>query len=120
MKPLLNSTNRKRLVQVLGLALIVLAFYAMLTAIVLLASFVLLQKGITPELPWISSIQKYVHEGPPAAFGKARRVASILMTEVIYKPKMGACQFNNVEFDHLELFRRRRFTGKNRRVRASP
>ncbi len=48
------------MVQALGLALIVLAFYALLTATVLLASFVLLQKGITPELPGVSSIQKYI------------------------------------------------------------
>ncbi|MBK7024783.1 MAG: hypothetical protein IPH41_15180 [Sulfuritalea sp.] len=41
----MNSTNRKRLVQVLGLALIALALYAMLAAMVLATSLVLLQKG---------------------------------------------------------------------------
>jgi hypothetical protein len=92
MRPLLNSTNRKRLVQAMGLALIVLAFYAMLTAIVLLASFVLLQKGITPELPWVSSIQKYVYMKGARSLWQNKSDCVDFDAEVIYKPKLGACQ----------------------------
>ena len=57
MKAPLNSTSRKRLAQVLGFALIALTLYAMLAAIVLVASLVLLQRGITPDQSWISSTQ---------------------------------------------------------------
>ena len=112
MRPLLNSTNRKRLVQALGLALIALAFYAMLSAIVLLTSFVLLQKGITPELPWVSSIQKYIYMKGARSLWQNKSDCVDFDPEVIYKPKLGACQFDNVEFrTTLNFSPEGRFTG---------
>lgn len=112
MKPLLNSTNRKRLVQALGLALIALAFYAMLSAIMLLASFVLLQKGITPGLPWIYPIQKYIYMKGARSLWQNKRDCVDFDPELIYKPKLGACQFDNVEFrTTLNFSAEGRFTG---------
>lgn len=112
MKPLLNSTSPHRLAQVLGLALIALAFYAMLSAIVLLTSFVLLQKGITPDLPWIFPIQKHIYMKGARSLWQHKSDCVDFDAEVIYKPKLGACQFNNVEFrTTLNFSAEGRFTG---------
>ncbi len=113
MKPLLNSTNRKRLVQVLGLALIVLALYAMLTAMVLATSLVLLQKGITPDVPWISSIQNNLYMRATRSVWQSQASCVDFDDELIYKPKIGPCQFNNAEFKTtLNFSAEGRFTGE--------
>jgi len=112
MKPLFNSTNRKRLAQALGFALIALAFYAMLTAVVLLTSFVLLQKGITTEWPWVHSIQKYIYMKGARSLWQNKNDCVDFDADVIYKPKLGACQFDNVEFrTTLNFSPEGRFTG---------
>lgn len=113
MKPLLNSTSRKRLVQALGFALIALAFYAMLSAVVLVTSLVLLQKGITPDLPWISSVQKNLYMKATRSIWQNQVSCVDFDDELIYKPKIGACQFNNAEFrTTLNFSAEGRFTGE--------
>jgi len=113
MKPLLNSTSRQRLAQVLGLALIALALHAMLSAVVLVASLVLLQKGITPDLPWISSVQKNLYVRAIRSVWQNQASCVDFDEELIYKPKIGVCQFNNAEFKTtLNFTAEGRFTGK--------
>jgi len=112
MKPPLNSTKRKLLAQVLGLALIALTLYAMLVAIVLATSLVLLQKGITPELSWISSVQKNLYMRATRSVWQRQVSCVDFDDELIYKPKIGACQFNNAEFKTtLNFSAEGRFTG---------
>ena len=112
MRPLLNSTNRKRLAQALGLALIALAFYAMLSAIVLAASFALLQKSVIPELPWISSIQKNLYRKATRTIWQNQVDCVDFDDQLIYKPKEGACKFSNPEFNTtLNFSAEGRFTG---------
>ncbi|MBK7677012.1 MAG: hypothetical protein IPJ27_20915 [Candidatus Accumulibacter sp.] len=109
----MNSTSRKRLVQVLGIALIALAFYAMLSAMVLATSLVLLQKGITPDLPWISSIQKNLYMKATRSIWQHQVHCVDFDDELIYKPKIGPCQFNNAEFKTtLNFSAEGRFTGE--------
>ncbi len=113
MKPLLNSTNRKRLVQVLGFTLIVLAIYAMLAAIALATSFALLQNGVVSDLPWISSIQKNLYMKATRRIWQHQVDCVDFDDQLIYKPKEGACQFSNAEFDtRLNFSAEGRFTGK--------
>lgn len=113
MKPLSNSTSRRRLAQVLGLALIALALYAMLAAMVLAASLVLLQKGITPDVPWISSIQQNIYMRATRSVWQSQVSCVDFDDELIYKPKIGACQFNNAEFKTtLNFSAEGRFTGE--------
>jgi hypothetical protein len=100
------------LAHALGFALIALTFYAMLSALVLLASFVLLQKGITPELPWVSPIQKYIYMKGARSLWQHKSDCVDFDADVIYKPKLGACQFDNVEFrTTLNFSMEGRFTG---------
>lgn len=98
MKPPLNSTKPGRLAQWLGFGLIALIFYAMLAAMVLLASFVLLQRGITPDLPWIAPVQEYLYKKATRSIWQHKIDCVDFDEEVIYKPKLGACNFSNVEF----------------------
>jgi lysophospholipase L1-like esterase len=93
-----NSTKPGRLVQWLGFGLIALLFYAMLTAMVLLASFVLLQRGITPDLPWVAAVQKHLYMKAMRSIWQTKSDCVEFDAELIYKPKLGACQFNNAEF----------------------
>lgn len=113
MKPLLNSTNRKRLAQALGIALIVLTLYAMLAAMVLATSLVLLQKGVTPDVPWISSIQQNLYMRATRSVWQSQVSCVDFDDDLIYKPKIGACQFNNAEFKTtLNFSAEGRFTGE--------
>ena len=99
MKPPLNSTKPGRLAQGLGIGLIALVFYAMLAAMVLAASFVLLQRGITPQLPWIAAVQEHLYMKAMRSIWQNKADCVDFDEELIYKPKLGACQFSNVEFD---------------------
>lgn len=99
--------------QVLGIALIALAFYAMLSAIVLATSFALLQKGVAPDLPWISSIQKNLYMKATRSIWQHQVHCVDFDDQLIYKPKDGACQFSNAEFNTtLNFSAEGRFTGK--------
>jgi hypothetical protein len=113
MKPLLSSTSRRRLAQALGIALIALTLYAMLAALVLAASLVLLQKGITPNVPWISSIQQNLYMRATRSVWQSQASCVDFDDELIYKPKIGACQFNNAEFKTtLNFSAEGRYTGE--------
>ena len=113
MKPLLSSTSRRRLAQALGVALIVLTLYAMLAAMVLATSLVLLQKGIAPDVPWISSIQQNLYMRATRSVWQSQGSCVEFDDELIYKPKIGACQFNNAEFKTtLNFSAEGRFTGE--------
>ncbi|NJD35705.1 MAG: SGNH/GDSL hydrolase family protein [Betaproteobacteria bacterium] len=96
----------------LGLALIALAFHAMLSAVVLVASLVLLQMNITPDLPWISSVQQDLYMRATRSIWQNQANCVVFDDELIYKPKIGTCQFNNPEFKTtLNFSAEGRFTG---------
>jgi hypothetical protein len=108
----LNSTSRKRLAQLLGVGLMALAFYAMLSAIMLVASFALLQKGIVPDWPWISSIQKNLYKKATRTIWQHQIDCVDFDDQLIYKPKIGACKFSGPEFNTtLNFSADGRFTG---------
>jgi len=98
MNPPLTSTKKNSFAQWLGSALVVLVFYAMLSAVVLLVSFVLLQRGMTPDLPWISVIQNNLYMKGMRSIWQNKIDCVAFDGELIYKPKLGICQFNNAEF----------------------
>ena len=45
----------------LGWFLMALIIYAMVSAVILFTSLVLLQKGIIPDLPWVSVVQAHLY-----------------------------------------------------------
>lgn len=96
----------------LGIALIALAFYAMLAAIVLAASFALLQKGVIPDWPWVSSVQKNLYRRATRSIWQNQVDCVEFDDQLIYKPKDGACKFSGPEFNTtLNFSPAGRFTG---------
>ena len=98
--------------QVLGFALIALALYAMLSAIMLAASFAMLQKGVIPDWPWISPIQKNLYRRATRTIWQNQVDCVDFDDQLIYKPKVGACKFSGPEFSTtLNFSAEGRFTG---------
>jgi len=86
--------------------------HATLAAIVLLAGFVLLQRGVTPDLPWLSTVQKHLYMKGFRNIWQAQPACIAFDEELIYKPKEGPCVFNNAEFSTMLNFAADgRFTG---------
>lgn len=112
MKLHLNSISRQQMAKLLGWTLLAIILYAMLSAVVLLASMVLYQKDIAPNLPWISSVQKQLYWGSRNIW-QARPDCAVFDPDVIYKPKIGKCQFDNVEYKtELNFSAEGRYTGE--------
>lgn len=112
MKPHLNSINRQLLAKALGWTFLAFILYAMASAVVLLVSLVLFQRGITPNLPWVSGVQKQLYWGSRNIW-QARPDCAIFDPDVIYKPKIGKCQFDNVEYKtELNFSPEGRYTGE--------
>lgn len=99
-----NSISQTRTVRWFGAALIVLISYALLSAIVLLASFTLLQRGIIPDLPWISGVQQSLYMRALRNIWQRQPDCVVFDDRLIYKPKEGACQFANAEFSTILNF----------------
>lgn len=98
--------------RLLGWAIIALVFHATLTAIVLLASWMLLQRGITPDLPWLSAVQNHLYMKGARSIWQTREDCIDFDAELIYKPREGTCTFNNAEFKTTQNFTAEgRFTG---------
>ncbi len=107
----LNSISRQRIAKILGWTLLAIILYAMASAFVLLASLVMFQKDIIPDLPWVSSVQKQLYKGARNIW-QARPDCAVFDPDVIYKPKNGKCQFDNVEFKtELNFSPEGRYTG---------
>lgn len=98
--------------RLLGGALLALIFYAMASALVFLASLVLLQKGTAPDLPWIAQVQERLYFDGMRNIWQAQSDCVVFDDDLIFKPKDGACTFNNVEFRTvLNYSAEGRFTG---------
>lgn len=108
-----QCTGRTRLAHVLGYALIALAFYAMLSAIIMITSFMLLQRGVTSDLPWVSSVQKYLYRKAIRNVWQGQVNCVDFDGELIYRPRIGTCQFDGFEFKTVLNFSEEgRFTGE--------
>jgi lysophospholipase L1-like esterase len=107
-----SSTSPNRLAKLLGWALIALMLHATLAAIVLLAGYILLQRGVTPNLPWLFAVQKHLYMKGFRNIWQAQPGCITFDEELIYKPKEGPCIFNNAEFSTtLNFAADGRFTG---------
>jgi lysophospholipase L1-like esterase len=85
-----------------GVFFIACVMYFALTASVFTASVLLLRDGITPRLPWVTTVQEHVY------YEGFRRIWPAVCSEfdpqLIYRPRLGACEFDNPEFRTLEHF----------------
>jgi hypothetical protein len=83
----------------MGAVFIALALYAMSTALVLGTSFILLQKGAAPRVPWVYTTQVHLYMQGMRSIWQARADCVVFDEELIYRPREGACRFANIEFD---------------------
>ncbi len=101
-----------RMAKLLGWGVLMLIMYSALSAVVLLVSMVLLQKGIAPDLAWVTSVQTHLYSGGGRRIWQAQSDCVEFDDDLIYKPKDGKCQFDNVEFKTaLNFSREGRYTG---------
>ena len=113
MKPRSNSISLQRLAKWLGWFLMALFIYAMLSAVILFTSLVLLQRGIIPDVPWVAAVQAHLYSKWSRNILQTKLDCVAYDPEVIYKPKIGTCHFDNVEFKTLLNFSAEgRYTGQ--------
>jgi hypothetical protein len=92
------STNSEHTASLLGWAFLAFIIYSAISAFAFFLSLALLQMKIIPDLPWISAIQEHLY------FSGARNIWQVqpdcveFDKDLIYRPKDGACRFDNAEF----------------------
>ena len=100
------------MVRFFGSTFLAIFLYAMLSAVVLLFSMVFYQKGVVVNLPWISSVQSQLYSESRNIW-QANPDCVVFDSEVIYKPKIGKCHFNNLEYQtELNFSTEGRYTGE--------
>jgi hypothetical protein len=91
---------------ILGWILLLLIGYCTLGAVVYTASLLLLQNGVLFDAPWIVSAQKSLYRN-----GMSNRATTWLRPDcitydpdLIYKPSIGSCGFDDIEFRTILSF----------------
>jgi hypothetical protein len=104
MKPRSSSISSPQMARLLGWSLLAFIIYAMTSAAIFLASLLLLQKEIIPDLPWIDAVQERLYFSGARNIWQAQPDCVAFDKDLIYKPKNGACRFDNVEFKTMMNF----------------
>ncbi|MBA4417045.1 MAG: hypothetical protein C0392_03905 [Syntrophus sp. (in: bacteria)] len=99
-----SSNSSLQIARFLGWTILAFIMYSAISAVVFLVSQVLLQKGITPNLPWIAAVQEHLYFSGARNIWQAQPGCVVFDQDLIYKPKDGACQFDNVEFKTVQRF----------------
>ncbi len=94
----------RRLTRYFGSLLLIFFMYSALCAVVLLASQILLQRGVVLSLPWIGTVQEYLYFMGSRNIWQAQTDCVAFDQDLLYKPKDGACRFRNAEFDTVLTF----------------
>jgi hypothetical protein len=97
-KPRLIAIGSPQMARLLGRSLLAFIIYAMTSAVIFFTSFFLMQKGIPSDLPWINAVQKYLYFNGMRNILQTQPECVEFDEDLIYKPRDGACRFNNVEF----------------------
>ncbi|MEZ5542879.1 MAG: SGNH/GDSL hydrolase family protein [Pseudomonadota bacterium] len=85
----------------LGRTLLLLIAYGTAAAVVYVASLLLLQHGIRPDIPWVAGAQQALFRAGmagPAANWLALPGCIAPDPVLVYKPAEGRCEFNHIEF----------------------
>ena len=83
---------------------LVLFYYLFITAIVYSFSFISLINGKTYDLFWVKSIQKKIYFKGYRNIWQNNKNCSIFDGQLLYKPKIGSCEFTNPEFKTNLIF----------------
>jgi hypothetical protein len=98
MKPRLIAIGSPQMARLLGRFLLAFIIYAMTSAVILFTSFFLLQKRIPTDIPWINAVQKHLYFNGMRNILQAHPECVEFDEDLIYKPRDGACRFDNAEF----------------------
>ena len=109
----MNHPQRKA--RIAGRIIIFIVIYAMLGAAVYVASQLLLQNGMAVDVPWIASAQKKLYRAGISINRNnwlGQRECITDDPDLVYKPSIGECKFENVEFSTtLNFTDEGRYTG---------
>ena len=83
---------------------LILFYYLFVTAIVYSFSFISLINGKTYDLFWVKSIQKQIYFKGYRNIWQNNKNCSIFDRQLLYKPKIGSCEFTNPEFKTNLIF----------------
>ena len=83
---------------------IIFFYYLFITAIVYSFSFISLINGKTYDLFWVKSIQKQIYFKGYRNIWQNNKNCSIFDQQLLYKPKIGSCEFTNPEFKTNLIF----------------
>ena len=83
---------------------LILFYYLFITAIVYSFSFISLINGKTYDLFWVKSIQKQIYFKGYRNIWQNNKNCSIFDVQLLYKPKIGPCEFTNPEFKTNLIF----------------
>jgi hypothetical protein len=97
-------TAPQRLARVTAVVLFTVLTYLALAAIVFAGSWVLLQRGITPSFPWITAVQEQVYFAGARRIWVAQEACVEFDEQLIYRPRIGTCRFDNPEFHTTQTF----------------
>lgn len=99
--------------KLLGWSFLLLIGYCMAGAIIYFASLLLLQQGKLLDLPWVVSAQKSLYRGGMVDANSWLKPGCIQSDpDLIYKPALGTCKFNDIEFNTtLNFDNEGRYTG---------
>jgi hypothetical protein len=104
--------------RIAGWSLLIVVIYFTLGAAVYFASLMLLQNGLTIDAPWIASAQKKLYRAGMSLNMNnwlGQRDCITDDPDLVYKPSLGTCKFDNIEFKtHLN------FTSEGRNTGAKP
>ena len=83
---------------------IIFFYYLFIPAIVYSFSFISLINGKTYDLFWVKSIQKQIYFKGYRNIWQNNKNCSIFDQQLLYKPKIGSCEFTNPEFKTNLIF----------------
>lgn len=96
--PATQPTGPSSGVRLFGLVAIALVIYAALGMAILVVATFALEKGRVLDLPWIADVQRHLYANGAFRVWQTQAECVEFDPQLIYKPKLGRCQFDNVEF----------------------
>ena len=85
-------------VRILGSALIATIIYVAVHTVVFCVAAVSYQKGVVLDLPWLLTIQRELYMNGGWNIFQTRSDCVAFDEKLLYKPRIGSCQFDNIEF----------------------
>jgi hypothetical protein len=99
-------------VRVAGIILIGVVLYWAVCSVVFFVAAIAYTRGVIIDLPWILAVQRHLYLDGGWNVWQSNQDCVTFDEQLLYKPKLGACQFDNLEFQTVL-----HFTPTGRRMR---